>query len=143
MSGFPFPHSSCSNQGCGRKTIKKYRIYRVFDCFLFTALILFIDTMENFELLKNIFAIAVSATTLFWAMFRYFQKRDLQNAREVGEIIRDATAKAFQVSHIESRVREIEEIQAENTKAIQELGATLNKRLDQLFIAIANIKSQQ
>lgn len=99
--------------------------------------------MENIEYFKNIMAIIVSASTLYWMMFRYFHKRDLKNARDIAEIIRDATTKAFQVSHIESRVREIEEIQAENTKAIQELGASLNKRLDQLFIAIANITSKQ
>jgi len=61
----------------------------------------------------------------------------------IADTIRDATQKAFQVSHIESRVREIEDIQAENTKAIQDLNNSLNKRLDQLFIAIANIKGNQ
>lgn len=64
----------------------------------------------------------------------------MTNAKLIADTIRDATQKAFQVSAIESRVREIEDIQAENTKAIQDLNNSLNKRLDQLFIAIANIK---
>ena len=94
----------------------------------------------EFEILKNILASIVSVVTLMFMLFRYLHKRDVTNAKLIADTIRDATQKAFQVSHIESRVREIEEIQTENTKAIQDLNNSLNARLDQLFIAIANIK---
>lgn len=96
--------------------------------------------MDNIELIKNLMASLVSAATLFWMLFKYLHKKDIANAKLIGDTIREATAKAFQVSHIESRVREIEEIQAENKKAIENLGSSLNQRLDQLFIAIANIQ---
>ena len=92
------------------------------------------------EIIKNITASIVSVVTLMFMLFRYLHKRDLSNAKFIADTIREATQKAFQVSQIESRVREIEDIQAENTKAIQDLNNSLNKRLDQLFIAIANIK---
>lgn len=95
----------------------------------------------EFELLKNILASIVSAVTLMFMTFKYLHKRDITNSKLIADTIREATEKAFQLSHIESRVREIEEIQAENTKAIQDLGTSLNARLDQLFIAIANIKN--
>ena len=98
------------------------------------------DKAMEFEILKNILASLVSVVTLMFMLFRYLHKRDVSNAKLIADTIRDATQKAFQVSHIESRVREIEDIQAENTKAIQDLNNSLNKRLDQLFIAIANIK---
>lgn len=98
------------------------------------------DKAMEFEILKNILASLVSVITLMFMLFRYLHKRDVSNAKLIADTIRDATQKAFQVSHIESRVREIEDIQAENTKAIQDLNNSLNKRLDQLFIAIANIK---
>ena len=94
----------------------------------------------EFEIIKNITASIVSVVTLMFMLFRYLYKRDLSNAKLIADTIREATQKAFQVSQIESRVREIEDIQAENTKAIQDLNNSLNKRLDQLFIAIANIK---
>lgn len=94
----------------------------------------------EFEIIKNITASIVSVVTLMFMLFRYLHKRDLSNAKLIADTIREATQKAFQVSQIESRVREIEDIQAENTKAIQDLNNSLNKRLDQLFIAIANIK---
>lgn len=97
----------------------------------------------EFELLKNILASIVSAVTLMFMTFKYLHKRDITNSKLIADTIREATTKAFQLSHIESRVREIEEIQAENTKAIQDLGTSLNARLDQLFIAIANIKNNQ
>jgi len=97
--------------------------------------------MES-EIIKNILASIVSAVTLIFMLFKYLHKRDITNSKLIAETIREATTKAFQVSHIESRVREIEETQAENTKAIQDLGNSLNKRLDQLFIAIANINGQ-
>lgn len=95
--------------------------------------------MDSFELLKNILASLVSATTLMWMLFKYLHKRDITNSKLIADTIREATQKAFQVSHIESRVHELEEIQAENTKAIKELNDSLNHRLDQLFIVIANI----
>lgn len=95
--------------------------------------------MDSFEILKNILASAVSAVSLMWMLFKYLHKRDVTNSRLIADTIKDATQKAFQVSHIESRVREIEAIQAENTKAIQELSTSLNSRLDQLFIVIANL----
>lgn len=98
------------------------------------------DKAMEFEILKNILASLVSVVTLMFMLFRYLHKRDVTNAKLIADTIRDATQKAFQVSAIESRVREIEDIQAENTKAIQDLNNSLNKRLDQLFIAIANIK---
>jgi len=98
------------------------------------------DKAMEFEILKNILASLVSVVTLMFMLFRYLHKRDVSNAKLIADTIRDATQKAFSVSHIESRVREIEDIQAENTKAIQDLNNSLNKRLDQLFIAIANIK---
>lgn len=94
----------------------------------------------EYEILKNIMASLVSVVTLMFMLFRYLHKRDLSNSKLIADTIRDATQKAFQVSHIETRVREIENTQAENTKAIQDLNNSLNKRLDQLFIAIANIK---
>lgn len=95
--------------------------------------------MDSFEIIKNILASAVSALTIVWMLFRYIHKRDVQNSKLIADTIKDATQRAFQVSHIEMRVKEIEEIQAQNKKAIDELGKTLNQRLDQLFIAIANI----
>jgi hypothetical protein len=95
--------------------------------------------MDSLELTKNILASLVSMVTLIWMLFRYLHKRDTANAKVITDTIKEATAKAFQVSQIESRVREIEEIQAENTKAIHDLGASLNQRLDQLFIVLANI----
>lgn len=97
----------------------------------------------EFEIIKNILASIVSAATLMWMLFKYLHKRDVTNAKLIADTIKEATQRAFELSHIESRVREIEEIQAENTKAIHELGSTLNARLDQLFIAIANIQSNR
>ena len=97
----------------------------------------------EFEILKNILASIVSAATLMWMLFKYLHKRDVTNAKLIADTIREATQRAFELSHIESRVREIEEIQAENTKVIQDLNSSLNARLDQLFIAIANIQSNR
>jgi hypothetical protein len=97
----------------------------------------------EFEIIKNILASIVSAATLMWMLFKYLHKRDVTNAKLIADTIKEATQRAFELSHIESRVREIEEIQAENTKVIHELGSTLNARLDQLFIAIANIQSNR
>lgn len=106
------------------------------------ALIVYFNSlakMDSFEILKNLLASLVSIATLAFMLFRYLHKRDITNSRLIADTIRDATQRAFQVSHIESRVHELEEIQAENTKAIKELNDSLNHRLDQLFIVIANI----
>lgn len=119
--------------------------YALSGCFIYLGCPdnLIHDKAMEFEILKNILASLVSVVTLMFMLFRYLHKRDVTNAKLIADTIREATQKAFQVSAIESRVREIEDIQAENTKAIQDLNNSLNKRLDQLFIAIANIKGNQ
>lgn len=97
--------------------------------------------MDYFELVKNITASAVSIVTLGYFLIRYLQKKDIEYSKIICDAIKDTTSKAFQVATIEVRVRELENVEKQNTESIKELGLQLNTRLDQLFIIVASIKT--
>jgi beta-lactam-binding protein with PASTA domain len=97
--------------------------------------------IDFIEIIKNITASVVSLVTLGYFLMRYLQKKDIEVSKLIGDTIKDATAKAFQVANIEVRVRDLEDAERKNTEAIKDLGTQLNARLDQLFTVMANFKN--
>lgn len=102
-----------------------------------------ITMFDIFDFAKNILASLVSIVSLSFFLFKYLNKKDSELARTISNVIRESTSKAFEVAHIERRVRELEEAETKNTEAIRELGTQLNARLDQLFMIVAQTKGHE
>lgn len=92
---------------------------------------------NNFELLRNLFAIVVSTATLGAIFHRALNKERINHARQITDIIDKSVSKTFNLSSLEQRVNLLEKSERENQEYMRESFSQVHARLDQIYSIIA------
>jgi chorismate synthase len=97
---------------------------------------------NNFELLRTIFAVIASVSTLGAIFHRALNKERIGHARQITEIIDKSVSKTFNLSALEQRVNILEKAEKENQEYMRESFSQVHARLDQIYSIIASQNKQ-